>query len=95
MRLTYEQFKAKLAQTKVAIKKAMTAAAPKTAGKKPSQTKLRRWRRARRTAPRAVCDSFRYKQKHQHELRAVARREQDNRRNNRLTPASSSLRKFV
>jgi hypothetical protein len=72
MRLTYEQFKQKISETKAVIKRAMTAAAPKTAGKV-SSTQKKRWRRARRTAPRAACDSFRYRQKHQWELRAKRR----------------------
>lgn len=65
MRLTYAQFKQKIAETKAKIAKAF---APKDLKpgerKKLSETQKKRWHRARKTAPRAACDSFRYRSKH-------------------------------
>lgn len=63
MRLTFEQFKKKLSETKA---KVAAAFAPKDAkpGAKLSSTAKKRWRRAKKTAPRAACDSFRWVHKH-------------------------------
>lgn len=74
MRLTFAEFKQKLA----ALRR------PKG---KLSQTALRKLRRMQKTRPRAACDSFRYRQKHQHEIAAKLKREQNERRTARKAEA--------
>lgn len=63
MRLTFEQFKKKIAETKAKIAQAFAPSDPKP-GAKLSSTQKKRWRRARKHAPRAACDSFRYRYTH-------------------------------
>lgn len=62
MRLTFEQFKKKLSETKAKVAQAF---APKDAKPgKLSSTQKKRWRRAKKTMARAACDSHRWLHKH-------------------------------
>lgn len=64
MRLTFAQFKKKLAETKAKIAQAL---ATKEGAKKPgklSSTQKKARRRAWKTGARAACDSLRWRQKH-------------------------------
>lgn len=65
--LTFREFKAKIAEARnAAMAQFRGKVAPTTgSGLKISSTLKKRWRRSRKTAPRAACDSFRYLHKHQ------------------------------
>lgn len=74
MRLTFEQFKKKVAETKAKVAQAFAPAAAKARGKL-SATQQKRWRRAKKMAPRAACDSFRWVHKHRMSNESRLRRE--------------------
>lgn len=79
MKLSFAEFKRLAADAKEKAMQAFRAkAAPTTpSGLKISSTLKKSWRRNRRIAPRAACDSFRYRHAHQWEtptrLRAARR----------------------
>lgn len=66
MKLTFEQFRKKISETKQKIARAIAVReGAKLPGKK-SQTRLRAERRAWKTRPQAACDSFRWRHQHNH-----------------------------
>lgn len=75
MRLTFDQFKKEVAETKKRIVSTFSATNPNTPQKagKVSQSRLKTMHRAFRTRPRWTCKSFRYQQKHQWQLRRLRR----------------------